>query len=450
VRLAASSDDAEQAASGSVSLTSADLELVFDAGGNQAVGLRFNGLSIPQGATILNAYVQFKVDETPSGPTALTIQGQAADNAPTFVSASGNISSRPRTTATVAWSPAPWPAVGAAGPDQRTPDITPVIQEIVSRPGWLAGNSLVILITGTGERVAESFDGDVAGAPLLYVEHTLSDNHRPTVDAGADQTITLPASATLHGTVTDDGLPNPPGAVTTTWSQVSGPGPVTFGNPNAVVTTASFSTLGTYVLRLTANDSQWVATDNVTITVLRPRSTTTTEVRVAASSDDAEQTSTGVMQLISVDLDLRSRTVGTRFILSIPQGATISNAYIQFQADEANSMSTTVTIQGEASDNAPTFTMTSGDITSRARTAASVAWSPAPWTTVGEVGPAQQTPDISSIIQEIVNRPGWTSGNGLVIFIAGIIGSGGARAAESFEGLPAGAAPLLHVEFSTP
>ena len=50
-------------------------------------------------------------------------------------------------------------------------------------------------------------------------------NVAPNVNAGPNQNITLPASATLTGSVTDDGFPNPPGMVTTTWSQVSGPAP---------------------------------------------------------------------------------------------------------------------------------------------------------------------------------------------------------------------------------
>jgi hypothetical protein len=87
------------------------------------------------------------------------------------------------------------------------------------------------------------------------------------VSTGSDQTITLPNSANLDGTVSDDGLPNPPGAVTTTWSQVSEPGTVTFGNPNAVDITASFSVDGVYTLRLTANDSASSTSDDVNITV---------------------------------------------------------------------------------------------------------------------------------------------------------------------------------------
>ena len=92
-------------------------------------------------------------------------------------------------------------------------------------------------------------------------------NQAPQVDAGTDQTITLPADANLSGNVTDDGLPNPPGTITITWSMDSGPGTVTFGNAHAASTTATFSTDGVYVLRLTANDGALPASDTVRVTV---------------------------------------------------------------------------------------------------------------------------------------------------------------------------------------
>ncbi len=95
-------------------------------------------------------------------------------------------------------------------------------------------------------------------------------NAAPTVNAGVAQTITLPAQAALAGTASDDGLPNPPALLTTTWSKLSGPGTVAFGNANALATTAAFSAAGTYVLRLTASDSALSATADVTITVNPP------------------------------------------------------------------------------------------------------------------------------------------------------------------------------------
>lgn len=174
IRVNASSDDAEQYVDGNsaglVDLNSSDLEMVFEAA-TQTVGMRFNAVSIPPGATITQAYIQFTTDETGSAGATLQVWGQASDNAPTFTSAAGNISARPKTSASVVWNPPPWTTIGAAGPEQRTPDIAAVIQEIIDRPGWTSGNSLAVTVDGTGKRVAESYDGVPSAAPLLHVEY---------------------------------------------------------------------------------------------------------------------------------------------------------------------------------------------------------------------------------------------------------------------------------------
>ena len=165
VRVAADLDDAEERATGDVALTSRDLELTFDKGGNQTVGMRFNGITIPNGATITDAYLQFQVDETTSVATSLAISGEDKDSAIAFTNSFQHISFRPVKSASVPWSPPRLTTVGASGPDQQTPNIAPVIQEIVNRGGWTSGNSLVIIVTGTGERVAESYRGDQTEHP---------------------------------------------------------------------------------------------------------------------------------------------------------------------------------------------------------------------------------------------------------------------------------------------
>jgi regulation of enolase protein 1 (concanavalin A-like superfamily) len=91
-------------------------------------------------------------------------------------------------------------------------------------------------------------------------------NAAPVVNAGPDQTVSIP-SATLNGSATDDGLPNPPGALTYTWSVVAGPGTVSFADVSAPNTTASFSQGGVYTLRLTAYDGAASSSDDVVITV---------------------------------------------------------------------------------------------------------------------------------------------------------------------------------------
>ncbi len=96
-------------------------------------------------------------------------------------------------------------------------------------------------------------------------------NQAPVVDAGVDQTIDIAGNpqvqTAIAGTASDDGLPNPPAQLTTTWSKVSGPGTVTFGNANALSTTATFTASGIYVLRLTGSDSALQSTDDITVTV---------------------------------------------------------------------------------------------------------------------------------------------------------------------------------------
>src|SRR5262249_54473337 len=150
----------------------------------------------------------------------------------------------------------------------------------------------------------------------------------------------------------------------------------------------------------------------------------TVERRIAASSDDAEEGSTGVMNLTSTDLefvyDTSNQKVGMRFpSLAIPAGATITSAYVQFETDETQSEVTNLTIQGQAADTPATFTTTATNISSRPRTNAAVSWSPPAWTLVGQAGLDQRTPELKSVIQEIVARPGWASGNALVIIVTG-------------------------------
>jgi K319L-like, PKD domain/Calcineurin-like phosphoesterase len=270
-------------------------------------------------------------------------------------------------------------------------------------------------------------------------------NHAPVVNAGPDQSIKLPDQATMQGSVTDDGLPNPPATVTDSWAQMSGPGTATFTDASSPTTTVSFDTAGTYVLRLTGDDSALQASDDVTVTVL-PEGVTTLTVPVAVSADDAEE-SAGTVALANPVLKIVNRagvnqTVGLRFTgLSIPKGATIQSASIQFQCNTKTIGAASLTIEGQAADNPATFAKTTNNISARSRTAADVAWVPAPWATVGARGPDQQTPDLTSVIQELVNRAGWGSGNAMVFIITGT----GVRTAESFNGT---FAPVLSVTYS--
>jgi len=89
---------------------------------------------------------------------------------------------------------------------------------------------------------------------MASADVTITVNELPIVDAGPDLELVLPAFAVFDGIVSDDGLPVPPGIVTTKWTKVSGSGQIILANENAAFTTARFDKSGDYVLRLTAKD----------------------------------------------------------------------------------------------------------------------------------------------------------------------------------------------------
>ena len=277
-------------------------------------------------------------------------------------------------------------------------------------------------------------------------------NTAPVVNAGPDTTTTMPNPATLQGSVTDDGLPS--GALTISWAKASGPGTVTFANRNAASTTATFSLAGTYVLRLRATDGALARTDTVTVAVSAGAggAAGTLDRRVAAKADDAEErTTTGAVALFDSDLEMSRdgtvpQIVGLRFRnITVPKGATITRAYVQFTSDQkVSSTAVTVSISGEAADNSAAFTTTARGLSARAKTSA-VPWAPAAWPTAGAAGVEQRTADLSSVVQQIVARPGWASGRALSLFVSG---SGtGFRSGESFDGA-AVKAPVLHLEWT--
>ena len=178
IALGAASDDAEEDTAGKVRIDSSDLEMTVDRS-PQTVGLRFPAVNIPRGTKIKEAYIQFHVDETSRRSAELKIYGQDDDNPATFKAAKHNLTSRPRIAVSVEWNPQPWPKLGQAGVAQRTSDLSPIITALIARPGWKAGNAMVLLITGKGKHVATSYDGNRSNAPKLIIR-TADDPLPPT------------------------------------------------------------------------------------------------------------------------------------------------------------------------------------------------------------------------------------------------------------------------------
>lgn len=168
------------------------------------------------------------------------------------------------------------------------------------------------------------------------------------------------------------------------------------------------------------------------------------ELRVAASTDDAERLADGSGQVDSADLEMASlRLVGVRFAdVPIPPGADILSAWVEFTPSGAGAAPLSVEIFGEADDDAATFSTAADDLFSRSTTASSVTWTPGAWD-LGD--PPQQSSDLEAVVQEIIDRPNWAENNALVLIISTPAGNG-VRQAHSYDGQPLNA-PRLVVTF---
>ncbi|MGH1490119.1 MAG: metallophosphoesterase family protein [Acidimicrobiales bacterium] len=402
VRVAGGADDVEERRSNrSLYTNSSDLELIDDSDyqGPQQVGMRFRSLAVPQGAVIADARLRFVADESDSVRTDLTITGHDVGDSGPF-SGSGAVSGRSRTAAAVSWSNIqPW----RTGRSYASPDLSSVVQEIVDRGDWRSGSDLSLFIEGSGERTAESANGDAAKAPLLLIEYRLDDTVPPTT---VSTTTTVPTTTTLPTTTT-------------------------------VLTTTT------------------LPTTTVSSTTTQPTSTTTAprresiDVRIATWDDDVEEPlADNSLYRDSSDLELVNdagykgrQAVGLRFRnLDLPPGAVIEAAEIRFVADESDSEPTTVVIRGHDTGDSWSFSAPA-PLTGRQVTSASATWSPSQWRT----GQLYSTPDLSAVIQEIIDRGDWAVRNDLTLIITG----SGQRTAESYNGDRA-KAPLLHIEYRLP
>ena len=159
-------------------MSSSGLEMNRDAddcGQNrQYVGLRFQGINIDNGATIISATIEFTVDVADLGkpgtsdPLTVTISGQDHNDAPVFNGTNYNLSGRSYLGTTVIWSPDPWTATPEA---YNSDDISSIIQGIVNKPGWASGNAMVFMLDGDGSsgiRMANSADSSGV-APKLKI-----------------------------------------------------------------------------------------------------------------------------------------------------------------------------------------------------------------------------------------------------------------------------------------
>jgi len=129
-------------------------------------------MAIPRGAVIGSAMLGVVPINRSYLSTDLRLRytGEATDDSPPFTQVAGSLRGRPRTAAFVDDVPGAWTL------DQRhaSPDLSAIVQEVVSRPGWQAGQSFTILVEDTGsrsKRIIGSGDGGSGRAAVLTVTY---------------------------------------------------------------------------------------------------------------------------------------------------------------------------------------------------------------------------------------------------------------------------------------
>jgi len=523
IPVASGDDDAEEVATGgntgSVNLASTDLELPREGNVQQIIGIRFAGVNVPPGATITSAQLEFEIDETKGGnennSVDLIIEGQAADDAPAFEATANNISSRTRTTASVAWADVANPAVGEP---LVSADVSSIVSELVDpTTGWLEGNAMAFIISktsGNGNRTVGSYEDPDTTEPKLRITY-LEGTSGPQTVGVRFQGVDIPQGAVItsavveftagavdsgstdlhiHGIAEDNaaafaGTDNEISALSETtasadWNSSSTPTldawtatdvvhqtPDLTGIVQEIVNRSGWCGGNAMAFKVEANagsvgkrSSYSYEGDASKAPLLRVTWDNTTPpdgatgcinktftAQVATSVDDAEERTDGSMYLTSTDLELTedggaTQTIGIRFRnVQIPQGATVLGADLTFTVDEATSGTTELSIYSEAADDAAAYSDTAYDISGRERSLTFVDWrdtSTPPldaWTTVGD---KKTTPDLTSIVQEVISRGGWAPGNAMAFIITGL----GSRVAEAYD-KSGGVPPRLRIRY---
>ncbi|MEO0472301.1 MAG: Ig-like domain-containing protein, partial [Bacteroidota bacterium] len=191
-----------------------------------------------------------------------------------------------------------------------------------------------------------------------------------------------------------------------------------------------------------------VRSDSIFISVGSVSGVVTVPIKTGA--DDAEEDAQGTVFLNNTRLALvNKQNVGDQLVglhfdsLAIPPNAVITSAFLQFTSKNSgnNNPSGWKIFADDSYDSAPIVNQT-GNLSNRPRTQTSINWLPANWAGGNAAGPDQRSPDLSLLIQELIDLPGWQENHAITLMVAGW----GRRNAQSFEaGFPA----YLQVHFET-
>jgi PKD repeat protein len=238
------------------------------------LGLRFNAVNIPPGATITSVRLEVYSPSSQWITVNILTAGEATGNSATFTSAT-RPSRRPITVNRVTqhtnnrWNANTWYAVGG--------ELAPIVQEIVNRGDWLSGNSLSLILKGRGaswgRKFVTSFNGNPARAPRLIITFTAPATASESVELPiAPLAVTSAPVATFTPSVMDGAAPLAVQFSNTSQGEITGYA-WDFGDgglSTEISPMYTFATPGVYTVRLTANGPGGAGSAQTSITVNAP------------------------------------------------------------------------------------------------------------------------------------------------------------------------------------
>lgn len=312
-------------------------------------GLRFQDVDIPRGVTITSASITFQTAQADADQaTSLTVYGQDSSTPAIFTATTKDISNRSKTSQSV-----PWQLIRSwdtQGETHNTPELKTIVQHLVNRSDWCAGNNMAFILEGLagGLRMAYSRNAGGSYAPVLNIQY--------------DQRTLEPGESCRNATISK---------------------------------------------------------------------------QIVSASDDAWETGTTV-SLSGQHLEMDTGyTVGLRFTnIKLPEDADVSSAYIEFEANDSDTDSTTKIVYMQAVGDADSFSAVDDDLEGRAKTSG-ISWTVEDWYS----GNNYQTPNLETLLETTTARDDWIAGNDMVFLITHA--SGDDRDAESYDDSPLDSARLV-------
>ena len=420
--------------------------------GRNDSAMRFRNIDILPGSEVFRACLKIGVG-TPTIQTRMdgVLRAQASGDAGDFTVPGLRISNLPKTQANTPWN---WQAgdSGPAGAFHASPDLSAVVQEVIDRPDWLIDNSLAILYSGdkTAGQDVQFFACDspcsVRAARLqitcgFRTPAILPPTVNQAVPVAQDAVTETPfnTAATVTLSAADDGLPNPPGRLTYVITSLPGhgtledsqgrpiTGPVLPGFSNQVVYRPATGFMGPDSFTFYVDDGAVPAargeSNLATIRVMvRPPLTRKLNCSsyVKASEDDAFATRQDTANnCTQPTLLVGLNTSGMRFTdINIPPGSKILSARLTVRLNIPwLPQGVAGVVQAQATGNAVSFSKTNRLVTALPLTDAFVDWIWLPGRYEGQWSSltSRSSPDLSQVVQEIVDRPDWAGGNAIAM-----------------------------------